>query len=195
MQRLRAELPGGIALFGEDGVLLEANEAFHQTVGVASKRDFAVLFGAEPATFAPGAGEAVELGTRHWAVLAKPVPGWGWLCQLQDVSAWVKGRAEAAEEATRDGLTGLANRSLIMPEVARALADPSRPAALLAIDLDRFKAVNDTRCSARWGSACPPRSARTTLPRGWAATNSRCSSSARRSRRGPKDWPSGWWRC
>ncbi len=52
------------------------------------------------------------------------------------------------QQANFDGLTGLANRNLFMDRLDRALAYARRDdhqLALLFIDLDRFKDVNDTR--------------------------------------------------
>ena len=48
-------------------------------------------------------------------------------------------------EALHDSLTGLPNRKLLLSQASRALADrPTAPVALLLLDLDRFKEVNDT---------------------------------------------------
>lgn len=57
------------------------------------------------------------------------------------------GKARAEYEASHDVLTGLANRAHFNRELERALAGaPGDPGsiALLALDLDRFKHVNDT---------------------------------------------------
>lgn len=54
-------------------------------------------------------------------------------------------RQEALELARRDALTGLANRLAFDQRLREALADPSRPTALLYLDLDRFKQVNDSQ--------------------------------------------------
>lgn len=57
-------------------------------------------------------------------------------------------RVEAAHRATHDPLTGLANRELFLDQLERALAFGSRyvrKTGLLFVDLDGFKAVNDTR--------------------------------------------------
>lgn len=51
---------------------------------------------------------------------------------------------ELARAATTDSLTGLANRALFRDELARA-AETGTPAAVLYVDLDGFKAVNDSR--------------------------------------------------
>jgi diguanylate cyclase (GGDEF)-like protein len=55
------------------------------------------------------------------------------------------GRAERSEEqARRDVLTGVGNRMRLSEVLAIELATPSPDAALVMIDLDEFKAVNDT---------------------------------------------------
>jgi diguanylate cyclase (GGDEF)-like protein/PAS domain S-box-containing protein len=54
---------------------------------------------------------------------------------------------ELTERALRDGLTGLPNRALFMDHLAKALARLERSpnmAAVMFIDLDRFKVVNDS---------------------------------------------------
>ena len=58
-------------------------------------------------------------------------------------------RREAAErehQALHDGLTGLANRTLFLERVRQAIASlgPDASLAVLLVDLDRFKEVNDT---------------------------------------------------
>lgn len=52
-------------------------------------------------------------------------------------------RALAEREALTDPLTGLANRRALERALPRLLSRADRPFALMHIDLDRFKAVND----------------------------------------------------
>ena len=53
--------------------------------------------------------------------------------------------ARLAHQATHDALTGLPNRVVVVDRLADALAArPRRPVAILCLDLDRFKVVNDS---------------------------------------------------
>lgn len=66
---------------------------------------------------------------------------------LQDVTAWRRIEEELAHRATHDTLTGLANRSLLLDQLDRAMARLSRRSGTVAVlfcDLDGFKSLNDT---------------------------------------------------
>ena len=68
--------------------------------------------------------------------------------RLQRSSAELEAaRADAQHRALHDPLTGLANRAMFQERLTQALESLSKssdPIALLALDLDRFKQVNDT---------------------------------------------------
>lgn len=70
----------------------------------------------------------------------------GWAGVLEDVDARRKAQAHIAYLAQHDPLTGLANRHLLMERLTRVIASKrnGEPAALLCLDLDRFKEINDT---------------------------------------------------
>ena len=69
------------------------------------------------------------------------------LVMTTDITALKRTEAELAHQALHDPLTGLANRALLLDQLARILTRRDRPAgtvALLFLDLDRFKVVNDS---------------------------------------------------
>jgi len=69
------------------------------------------------------------------------------LSLAQDISSRVEAEQRLNYLANHDPLTGLPNRSLLHERLKQALARSKRsgkPLALLFIDLDRFKVVNDT---------------------------------------------------
>ena len=71
----------------------------------------------------------------------------GILSLAQDVTLRVEAEEQLRYSAVHDALTGLQNRQSLIARLNHALARVRRsgePLALLFIDLDRFKAVNDT---------------------------------------------------
>lgn len=70
-----------------------------------------------------------------------------WL--LRDMTTRERAEAELRDQALHDALTGLPNRALLQDRLTSAIAVAQRqnaPLSLLLLDLDGFKAVNDT-----WG--------------------------------------------
>jgi diguanylate cyclase (GGDEF)-like protein/PAS domain S-box-containing protein len=69
------------------------------------------------------------------------------ILQIQDITDRKRAEAILTHRAMHDPLTGLANRALLMDRLAHARAVQQRSGeliALLFLDLDRFKLINDT---------------------------------------------------
>ena len=82
-------------------------------------------------------------GSWRWLLLNGRYEDGTWYATVRDASD----RQQLEREALHDPLTRLPNRVLLMDRARQALARLHRgrsPVALLFIDLDRFKAVNDT---------------------------------------------------
>jgi diguanylate cyclase (GGDEF)-like protein len=73
----------------------------------------------------------------------RPLDVGGWLATYEDVTDSQRAQAQVAFLAGHDVLTRLANRTLFQERLGEALARV-RDVALLYLDLDRFKDVNDT---------------------------------------------------
>uniref|UniRef100_UPI00384B38AE EAL domain-containing protein n=1 Tax=Pelagerythrobacter rhizovicinus TaxID=2268576 RepID=UPI00384B38AE len=95
---------------------------------------------------------AVEGGDRWWSINGRPVyDGFRNFCGFRGSGTDLTERKRSQENATRlaryDSLTGLANRFQMSQTLDKILNSPQereRECAILLLDLDRFKHVNDT---------------------------------------------------
>jgi diguanylate cyclase (GGDEF)-like protein/PAS domain S-box-containing protein len=84
---------------------------------------------------------------RVFAVNHRPMAGGGWVAIHQDITAQKHAETQIAFMARHDGLTGLANRSVLLEKMEEALARLRRhgsPFTVFMLDLDLFKIVNDS---------------------------------------------------
>jgi diguanylate cyclase (GGDEF)-like protein len=77
------------------------------------------------------------------AISHEPMGDGGWVVTYEDITERRRTEARIAHLARHDGLTGLPNRTQFRERVDAALA-AGRPFAVLAIDLDDFRAVNES---------------------------------------------------
>jgi diguanylate cyclase (GGDEF)-like protein len=83
---------------------------------------------------------------RTIAVLNHPIAGGGWVATHEDITERRRAEKQIAHMARHDALTDLPNRVLLRDRLAHALTELPRDKrlAVLYLDLDHFKGVNDT---------------------------------------------------
>jgi diguanylate cyclase (GGDEF)-like protein len=83
---------------------------------------------------------------RTFAIHHQPMPDGGWVATHEDITERRRTEAQIERMARHDALTGLPNRVLFRERLDEAVRSSTTGEALavLCIDLDRFKAVNDT---------------------------------------------------
>lgn len=151
----------GLCLFDADGRLAVANCRFVEMFGkpelgatydkVFAGDELAGLLGTSDDRTAESRGEAKVSRDlpdgRSISIAHRQVVGGGWVATYEDVTESRRVEARLAHMARHDVLTGLGNRLLFREHMQLALARARRRGAHLAVlclDLDRFKAVNDT---------------------------------------------------
>jgi len=91
---------------------------------------------------------SAELGERIYDFRCQPQPGGGFVMVVEDVTAERLASREIERMAHFDSLTGLPNRTHFQAEMLWRMRQPLRRGgqlALLTVDLDQFKEVNDSR--------------------------------------------------
>jgi diguanylate cyclase (GGDEF)-like protein/PAS domain S-box-containing protein len=107
-----------------------------------AERHLAVIARGRPETMVETLGEGRIIALAH-----RPIGDGSWVTTCEDVTERRRSEARIAHLARHDALTGLPNRTSFNEALASALASrmPDEQVAVLGIDLDRFKEINDQR--------------------------------------------------
>ena len=84
---------------------------------------------------------------RTYAVNHRPMPDGGWVAIHQDITAQKRAETQITYMARHDGLTGIANRAVLLEKMEDAGARLRRYGnrfTVFMLDLDLFKTVNDS---------------------------------------------------
>jgi diguanylate cyclase (GGDEF)-like protein len=162
------QLPQGLSMFDADDRLMVANRRYRDLWALPEAlcqpgARFIDLMAANPATELPCAdphqAEMPALGQpslrrREWllrdgrtiGVTITRLPGGACVALHEDITEQRRNQQQVAFLARHDALTGLPNRTQLIDELTRQLPRVQRgeEMALLYLDLDRFKSVNDT---------------------------------------------------
>ncbi len=83
---------------------------------------------------------------RSIRIVNQPMQGGGWVATFEDITEWQRAQAQISHMARHDGLTNLPNRTLFREQLEQALRLAKRGdrLAVLCLDLDHFKDINDS---------------------------------------------------
>ncbi|KQW21175.1 diguanylate cyclase [Afipia sp. Root123D2] len=165
-------MPNGLCMFAKDGHLAVVNNRFTEMMclcndlvprGVTAHDLMSACVSANTLSFASAkaivaeiqGGRAAEITTIDSGGLAEralswkfqPMAGGGTVVLLEDITERRNSEARISHLARFDELTGLPNRVSFRDEIERYLKSPDAAtpqSALLFVDLDQFKQVNDT---------------------------------------------------
>ncbi len=114
----------------------------HPTLSGAELEAFLLgqVGGSEPGTF-----RHLSRGGRVYSVFHEPLSTGGWVATHEDITERQAAEEQVLHMARHDALTGLPNRTHFQEFLTQELArSGDGTLAVLCLDLDRFKAVNDT---------------------------------------------------
>ncbi|WLA62767.1 bifunctional diguanylate cyclase/phosphodiesterase [Bradyrhizobium diazoefficiens] len=83
---------------------------------------------------------------RSIRVVNQPMQGGGWVATFEDITEWLEAQAKISHMARHDALTGLPNRVLFHEQLEQGLrrTGSGDQLAVLCLDLDHFKDINDS---------------------------------------------------
>jgi diguanylate cyclase (GGDEF)-like protein/PAS domain S-box-containing protein len=165
--------PHGVAIVGLDGTFLHVNQKLAEILGYSVDELLHLTFQelthpedldadlAQVDALAAGEIDTYEMEKRYytndghliWVLLAVAIvcdedgSPRHFISQIQDISTRKRLEAHTYELANRDSITSLYNRRRFEEELKRQISrcrDETESAALLLLDLDRFKRVNDS---------------------------------------------------
>jgi diguanylate cyclase (GGDEF)-like protein len=141
----------GLALFDRDGGVLLSNRTYLGVIEAPSPESDRVpgwvLEGRRALEDCATVERLTQLADgRHVNSEFRPLKGGGWVEVHRDVTEQRRREAKIRYLARHDSLTGLFHRAEFNDRIGRELAKARRgePVAVLCLDLDHFKPVNDT---------------------------------------------------
>ncbi|MCA1413885.1 EAL domain-containing protein [Bradyrhizobium sp. NBAIM20] len=83
---------------------------------------------------------------RSIRVVNQPMQGGGWVATFEDITEWLEAQAKISHMARHDALTSLPNRVLFHEQLEQGLRQTKSgdQLAVLCLDLDHFKDINDS---------------------------------------------------
>ena len=83
---------------------------------------------------------------RSIRIVDQPMKGGGWVATFEDITEWQAAQEQISHMARHDALTNLPNRTLFREQLEKALrlVRRSDQLAVLCLDLDHFKDINDS---------------------------------------------------
>jgi diguanylate cyclase (GGDEF)-like protein/PAS domain S-box-containing protein len=90
--------------------------------------------------------KVINRAGRSIRVIDEPMKGGGWVATFEDITEWQQAQEQISHMARHDALTNLPNRILFREQLEKALrlAKRSDQLAVLCLDLDHFKDINDS---------------------------------------------------
>ncbi|NOJ45016.1 EAL domain-containing protein [Bradyrhizobium archetypum] len=159
----------GLCMFDADGRILLNNERYAEMMGrtgmtlqgrllldVLRQQKALDRWDGDPDQFVASVIAAAKAGDsvtrtvsrngRAIRVVDQPMKGGGWVATFEDITEWQQVQEQISHMARHDALTNLPNRTLFREQLEKALrlAKRSDQLAVLCLDLDHFKDINDS---------------------------------------------------
>lgn len=142
-----AGIPQDVELVGKTFREICALPYGHDAAGIIDANEF--YHGHKQLILQPEGGETVRTiqNSRSVRVIHRPTTGGAWVTTVEDITERIQSEARISHLARHDALTGLPNRRQFVETLDAAILQAEgrkSKVAVVAVDLDHFKEVNDT---------------------------------------------------